>query len=147
MKPSSLSFRGVSAPFAWHPLLAFLFVLLAVPSQAQTPLRLEVKSAQAEPRLVWNSVTGAVYHVLSRASLTTGAWEKAATIVSPGLASEWIDENSRSTTRFYRLLQGEPPLSAQISLVHSSVVSPLLLQTLTNGSYLQARSLLQSVLP
>ena len=146
MKPSSV-LQGQLRTLARLLPACLIAGIAFLKAHAQTPLRLDLNLQQDEPNLLWNSSAGAVYHVLSRTSLASGAWEKRATIVAPGLASEWRDDRTQNNTRFYRLLQGDSPLSAQMSVVHSSMVSPLLLQTLTNGSYLQARSFLQTVLP
>src|SRR5688500_679773 len=146
MKLSSL-LRGQLLTLTWliRPCLNAVFTIIK--THAHTSPRLDLNHQQDEHYLLWNSSAGAVYHVLRRTSLASGAWEKRATIVAPGLASEWRDDRTQNNTRFYRLLQGDPPHSAQMSVVHSSMVSPLLLQTLTNGSYLQARSFLQTGLP
>ena len=64
-------------------------IFLCLENRAQAPLRLDVDLHQDHPRLRWDSLSGGVYHVLSRESLSTGVWERAATIVSTNAIAEW----------------------------------------------------------
>src|SRR5262245_23285822 len=149
MKPSRSGLAEISSTARrfLHRHLPLVVVLFCGLNQVQGALQLGVDLENNRPRLVWNSTTGSVYQVLSRRSLSSAGWEKVATIVSTGSASEWSDPTADKGTRFYRLLQGEAGLHTRLSVVHASAVPPLVIQTLTNGTYTAARSLIETFAP
>jgi hypothetical protein len=145
MKPSSQVLREVcSAAKSLESL--FLIFLYCASSPAQG-LNLDIRLENHRPRLVWSSSTGGVYHVMSRDSLGTGDWQRVATVVPDGPGGDWVDRDVATVARFYRLMQGDAGMRAQVSIVHPDSAPPLLLQTITNGTYSAAKLLIQTLAP
>src|SRR5262245_26933446 len=124
---------------------AFLLVYLFCTNSVGQGLGLDVHMENRRPRLAWNSTAGGVYHVLSRESLGSGAWQRIATIVSEGASCNWLDSDVATATRFYRLTLEETAVKAQLSIVHPDSVPPALLQTVTNGTYSTVKLLVQTL--
>ncbi len=113
--------------------------MVAGRAEGAAPFAVTIQLENGHARLSWPAGSAPAYQVLTRESLSTGSWNRAATVTPGSPAALWTDPEAAVATRFYRILyEPDEGVTSLGRLVHPSRTVGLL-QDLGSVAYATAR--------